>query len=133
MHALLRPLKLCGVLAALVAITACKSLSVQTRRDPGMPEQPPTQVDKVLVLAKAPPPPFSRLGEIIVEPKKDSTFQQVTRILQENAAKLGADAVVVIANRPMTMEEATPGTWLALQDGGKIRGTVVGIAIKRAP
>jgi hypothetical protein len=94
------------LLAALVCgVCSCSSFSGQTAlisahttQYAGAPTRPPTQPASVRVLRFEPTQPSQQLGEIvlIIPPDAIESTEQVDDKLRQEAAKLGADAVIVV-------------------------------------
>jgi hypothetical protein len=83
------------------AVCSCSSVTAQTTKYSSVPPQPPTQAAAVRILRFQPTQPCQPLGEIVVNTPSDTpqATQQVADKLKEEAAKLGADAVVVVDAR----------------------------------
>src|SRR4051812_27025671 len=90
------------VLFALVARTiGC--VSVQSREYVGVQAFAPTQADSVAILRAAPTRPNLRLGEVTVEPKSDTSVQTIEQKFRQAAAKMGANALVIVSDKTELM------------------------------
>ena len=81
--------------ASLCALVACTSIAVKTTPYPGLQKLAATDPDKVEILRAAPARPHEKLGEIQIDSSNDPAppLVDLATTLQEEAAKLGADAV----------------------------------------
>jgi len=89
-----------AAVAALIVGAGCSTVSTTTTQYIGGPTFPPTNPTNVVILRTMPTRAHVRLGEIRAEPS--STSVDVTKIeeaLRVKAAKLGADAAVVVVDR----------------------------------
>jgi hypothetical protein len=89
------------LLAALTfGVCSCSSISAHTTQYAGVSQQPPTQPTTVRILRFEPTQPYQQLGEIVLNiPDTSEPHENVEAKLKEEAAKLGADAVVVVDAR----------------------------------
>lgn len=91
-------------LAALLIVTGCNTVSISTNQSLGVPTFPPSNPSSIQILTAPPVKPHIRLGEIQAEPSGDGvTAAQITASLQKAAAKLGADAVVIVSDQNQVM------------------------------
>jgi hypothetical protein len=98
------------LVALACAVSSCSTISAHTTKYAGVPPQPPTQPSAVRILRFQPTQPSQQLGEIVLNVTSDNpqVNQQMEDKLREEAAKLGADAVVVVDAR-VQQEGATIG------------------------
>jgi len=90
------------------SVCSCSSVNAHTTQYAGAPSLPPTQAANVRILRFEPAQPSLQLGEIVVN-TTPSTVQPTGEVedkLREEAAKLGADAVVVVDARIQQEGEA---------------------------
>lgn len=80
--------------ALFAALVGCSSFSMIVKRYPEVPPQPQTSADQVEVLRKEPTRPHFAVGSISVSTAPDNP--DLPGRLREEAAKLGANAVVLI-------------------------------------
>lgn len=92
------PLLSAALLASVLALSACATVDAQTTAYVGVEHPAPTLASEVQVLRVEPTRPHVRLGEILIDASVDPAppITQVEQKLREEAAKLGADAVVVV-------------------------------------
>jgi hypothetical protein len=86
------------LVALACAACSCSCIDTHTKQYAGAPQQPPTQPANVRILRFEPTQPTQQLGEIvlIIPPDFPQSKEQVDDRLRQEAAKLGADAVVVV-------------------------------------
>lgn len=100
-------------------------------QDVGAPKYPPSHPAQVQILRTEPTRTHVRLGEVRAEPSSESVdVSRIKEALRQEAAKLGADAVVVVYDRTQVTGAFVTGPWWgrSLQP---IEGRVViGVAIK---
>jgi hypothetical protein len=91
---------LATAVAALFVGAGCNTVSTSSIRDPGSPTFPPSDPTKVEVVRAEPTRPHVRLGEVRPVPFSTSVdVKTIETALRQEAAKLGADAVVVVEDR----------------------------------
>ena len=119
-------LALCAVLLS----AGCSSVAVRTVRFTEVPPYPPTFPDIVQVLRAEPVRPHARLGEVYVEPEGDASIDVIEAGLQKGAAPLGADAVVIVADRTLKMGALVETSWEKRDLLPTSDRMVVGVAIR---
>src|SRR5215831_17723388 len=96
--------KKCPTLAALAGcclllfFTGCNTISMQSNSYLGTQSYPPTDPATIEILQTAPTKPHVRLGEITAEPSGNPTKEQIQQKFQTAAAKMGANAVVIVSD-----------------------------------
>ena len=118
-----------AVLLALLA-SALGCVQVQSRPYIGVAAFAPTQPDTVQILRTAPTRPNLRLGEITVEPKNNTSVQTIEEKFRDAAAKMGANAVVIVADRTELMGMQETGSWYNAQMTPITGRVIVGVAIR---
>ena len=120
-------------LAALACMLAsCASINATTTQYVGAPRFPPSDPAAVQILRTEPIRPHVRLGEIVVDASIEPAppISEVEDKLRAEAAKLGADAVVVVVDRIQPVGAFVSGPWWG-GDVDIIKGRkLVGVAIK---
>lgn len=97
---------------ALVALTGCNTVSTSVKQDIGGPTYAPTDPAQVQILRTVPTRPHVRLGEVTAEPSSDSVpVTEIEAALQKAAAKMGADAAVVVYDKTQTTGAFVTGPW----------------------
>ena len=125
-----------GLVFALAGLlTSCASIDSQSTQFVGAPHQLPSDPLKVAILRAEPTRPHDRLGEVLVEASINPAppIEKVEERLREQAAKIGADAVVIVLDRIQPTGVYVTGGWwnqsLETINGRKL----VGVAIKYKP
>ena len=106
-------LKLAGVLlAAAVLAAGCAGTNVSTIPYPNVPAFPQTDPAKVQILRTEPARPHVKLGEVTVDVSSSPppSAQEIDGLLRLAAAKLGADAAVIVDD-PTGGAIASKGWW----------------------
>ncbi len=117
--------------AALLTLTGCNTISVQSQQYVGVPTYPPTLPADVQVMRTEPTRPNVRLGQITLEPASESTpVANIEAKIQQVAAKMGANAVVIVVDRTQVTGAMVVGGWAdrsVVQTMGRV---IVGIPIR---
>jgi hypothetical protein len=96
-----------------MVLVACATVDVTTTQYLGAPRYQPTEPNAVQILRTKPTAPHDRLGEVLVGASVDPppSISEVEQKLCKAAAKLGADAVVVVYDRvqPVAAYVSGPG------------------------
>jgi hypothetical protein len=96
-----------------MVLAACATVDVTTTQYLGAPRYQPTEPNAVQILRTEPTAPHDRLGEVLVDASVDPapSISEVEQKLCKAAAKLGADAVVVVYDRvqPVAAYVSGPG------------------------
>ena len=118
-------------ITALMVSTGCQTVSSSYTQYIGVPTFPPSNPAQVQILRTEPTRAHVRLGEVRAQPSSESV--NVTKIeaaLKEQAAKMGADAAVVVYDKTQVVGAQVVGGWLN-RSVDPIEGRVViAIAIK---
>jgi hypothetical protein len=121
-----------ALLAAACVLASCASVDATTQQLVGAPKFPPSDPAKVQIVRTEPTQPHDKLGEVVVDASVDPAppIADIEAKLRSEAAKLGADAVVVVLDRVQpTGLYVSGGYWNRSVDTVSGR-KVVGIAIK---
>ena len=112
MKALLCPTLAGLAIAASLLVTGCQMVSTSHTQEIGGPKFPPSDPTQVQILRTEPTRPHVRLGEVKAEPSSESTDASlIEAALRKEAAKLGADAAVVVCDRTQTTGAYVTGPW----------------------
>jgi hypothetical protein len=120
-----------AVAAALLWAAGCQTVSISHTQDLGGPRFAPSDPAQVQILRTEPTRPHVRLGEVRAEPSDPSV--DVTKIeaaVRKEAAKMGADAAVVVYDKTQVTGAQVVGGWLnrTIQETeGRI---IIAVAIK---
>jgi len=82
-------------LALLLTLAACATVDVSSFKLIGAPELPPTNPDQVQIFEHPPLRPFVRPGRIRAQPQGGADNSAIEAALRREAAKMGADAVII--------------------------------------
>jgi hypothetical protein len=122
------------LVAVSAAIFGCASTNVSTIPYPNVPAFQATDPARIQVLRAEPPRAHAKLAEFIVaaaEPSGSSpSVQDVDDKLRTAAAKLGADAVVIVQDSIQPGLPVATGTWWGRTPGTHDAREVTGVAIK---
>jgi hypothetical protein len=84
---------------ALLLVAGCSTAVVESKLYPGVPVYEPTSSDRVQILRSDPDHPYQKLGEIYLQPKGNPSQKEILDKFRKAAAKMGADAVILVADR----------------------------------
>jgi hypothetical protein len=115
----------------LLATTGCNTVSVSSYQYVGGPVYAPTDPAQIQVLRTAPERPQVRLGEVTAVPASDSVgVLKIEQSLQQAAAKMGADAVVIVSDSTQVTGAMVTGPWYGRTIERTTSRVVVGVAIR---
>lgn len=116
---------------ALVALTGCNTVSTSVRQDIGGPTYAPSDPAQVQILRAPPTRPHVRLGEVTAQPSSDSVSAvEIEAALRKAAAKMGADAAVVVYDKTQTTGAYVTGPWWGRQVQTIQGRVIIAVAIK---
>ena len=125
------PIVLLFPVVALFALTGCNTVSTSHTQDIGGPKYPPSDPSSVQILRTEPTRPHVRLGEVQAEPSSESVdVTLIEAALRKEAAKLGADAAVVVADRTQVTGAYVTGPWWGRSVDTVQGRVVIAVAIK---
>lgn len=88
------------VLAGAGLIAGCSQVAATSDRFIGAPIYPATLPANVQVLRQFPTRPYQRIGDVFIEPQSGNPpDSKIEMALQQEAARMGADAVVITFDR----------------------------------
>jgi len=117
--------------AVLLTATGCNTVSISSKQYIGGPTYPPTDPNLVQILRSEPTRPNVQLGQVQAEPSSDSVGNaQIEQALQKAAAKMGANAVVVVADRTQIMGATVTGPLWARSVNTMTGRVIIGVAIR---
>ncbi len=115
---------------AFLLLAGCSTVTVETRGYPGAPTYAPVPHKAVVILRDPPDQKYQRLGEIQVKPQPNSSAKEIFKSFQKAAAKIGADAVVLVADPAKKTGGAVAGPGFWKRDPASDLGdAIVGVAI----
>jgi len=131
MKSSVRLLTLLAAVIALLAATGCKTVSITSTQYVGGPIYAASNPAQIQILRAPPNRPNIRLGEVTAVPSSDSVgVQLIEQKLRQAAAKMGADAVVIVSDRTQVTGAIVTGPWYGRSIQQTTAQVVVGVAIK---
>ncbi len=118
---------------AAMTLLACSTVSVSSTRYLGVPEFAPTDPSTVEILRHIPKKPHEKLGEVFLQPSGHPPVPEMEQALRTEAAKLGADAAVVVYDRFKRIGTVIQGPWWARSSYPVYGRTIVAVAIRFTP
>jgi len=116
---------------ALLGTTGCKTVSISSMQYIGGPTFAPTDPASIEILRTPPSRPNVRLGEVTAEPSSDSVpVTEIEAALRSAAAKMGANAVVIVSDRTQVTGAMVTGPWYGRSLQETTARVVVGVAIR---
>lgn len=121
-----------ATLVAVVVLTGCASLSGRSVAYVGVARYAATPVAAVEILHADPERGFEKLGEVVVETSLSPApaIEKVEARLRTEAAKLGADAVVLVRDQTYEAGAVVMGPWWSSTVSPIHGRQIVAIAIK---
>jgi len=127
----LRCLALFASVTALFLVTGCNTVSINSNQYLGVQSYPPSNPAQIQILRKEPARPHVQLGEVRAEPASDSvSAQKIEAALRTAAARMGADAIVIVYDRTEVTGAMLVGPWYGRSVQQIVGRVVVGVAIK---
>ncbi len=112
-------------------MTGCNTVSINSNQYIGVQSYPPSNPAQIQILRKEPDRPNVRLGEIRAEPSSENVrVQKIEESLRNAAAKMGADAIVIVFDRTEVTGAMVTGPWYGRSVQQIVGRVVVGVAIK---
>jgi hypothetical protein len=117
--------------AALFLVAGCNTVSTSNTQYLGGPIYAPSDPAQIQILRATPSRPNVRLGEVTAEPSGDNvSVQKIEASLRKAAAKMGADAVVIVSDKTQVTGAMITGPWYGRTIQQTTARVVVGVAIK---
>jgi hypothetical protein len=117
-------------LGVLVLLSGCVYVSTETKHYLGAPDYPPTDPASIQVLRSEPTGAHERLGEILLEPQGSPPVAEMEAKARQEASKMGADAVVIVADTTQLMGAYVNGPWWDRQVSPQYGRVIVLVAIR---
>jgi hypothetical protein len=121
------------VLAVMFILASCSYVYTETRHYLGVGSYPPADPSRIEILRSDPQRHHERLGEVILEPQGNPSLVEMEGKMRQGAAKLGADAVVIVADETRLMGSYLAGPWWGREVYAQYGRVIVGVAIKYTP
>lgn len=118
--------------AAALIFSGCASIDSYSHSYLSSPEYPPTDPSMVQLVTSDPPKvsPKQKLGEITLDIEGEPSREKVVTKLKEEAAKLGADAVVVVSDRTRIVPYVYSDYWGYAEGTTEFHRDIVALAVK---
>jgi hypothetical protein len=117
--------------AALFLVTGCNTVSVNSNQYLGVQTYPPSNPAQIQILRREPTRSHVQLGEVRAEPSSDSVgAQKIETSMRDAAAKMGADAIVIVFDRTEVTGAMVTGPWYGRSVQTITGRVIVGVAIK---
>ncbi|MGO9586417.1 MAG: hypothetical protein ACLP2Y_09495 [Limisphaerales bacterium] len=131
MKTALRCLTSLAAIVILFVVTGCNTVSINSNQYVGVQSYPPSNPAQIQILRKEPNRPNVRLGEIRAEPASENvSVQKIEESLRNAAAKMGADAIVIVLDRTEVTGAMVIGPWYGRSVQQIVGRVVVGVVIK---
>ncbi len=127
---ILRRAGLLAAVAGAMALSGCTSVNEEEIRYIGVAPVPPTSAVSVEILRREPHRPHERLGEVILNPSGSPSVADMEQAIREGAARLGADAAVLVFDRTHRIGTVVEGPWWSRTARPIYGRKVVAVAIK---
>ena len=124
----MKKMLLAAVLAA--SCVSCSSVSSSSERLIGAPAVPPTRPESVVILRREPRKPHDRLGHVFIEPSGRPGVDAIEQAIRVEAAKLGADAAVIVLDRTRRVGTVYEGPWWDRRAYPIVGRKIVAVAIR---
>jgi hypothetical protein len=127
-----RALRLVVLTLSAAVLAACASVDVQSTEYVGAPRYQPTDAKSVQILRTEPKVPHDRLGEVVVDASTDPPppVVEIEQKLCQAAAKMGANAVVIVLDRVQPVAAYVSGPYWDRSVESVSGRKVIGIAIR---
>jgi hypothetical protein len=127
-----RALRLVVLTLSAAVLAACATVDVQSSQYIGGPSYPPTDPKNVQILRTEPTAPHDRLGEVMADASTDPPppVAEIEEKLRQAAAKMGANAVVVVLDRVQPVAAYVTGPYWGRSIESVSGRKVIGIAIR---
>jgi hypothetical protein len=109
---------------------SCSSVSSSSERLLGSPVFPPTRPEAVVILRREPRKPHDRIGHVFLEPSGSPSVEEMEQAIRTEAAKLGADAAVIVLDRTHRIGRVYEGPWWDRRSFPIYERKIVAVAIR---
>jgi hypothetical protein len=117
--------------ATLLLSSGCQTVSTTGTQDIGGPTFPPSDPANVQILRTEPTRPHVRLGQVQAEPSSESVpVSKIEDAIRQKAAKMGADAAVVVVDRTQVVGAQVVGGWMNRSIEAVQGRVIIAVAIK---
>jgi len=120
-----------AAISSLFLVTGCNTVSINSNQYLGVQTYPPSDPAQIQILRKEPTRPHVQLGEVRAEPSSDNVpAQKIETSMRDAAAKMGADAIVIVFDRTEVTGAMVTGPWYGRTVQTIVGRVIVGVAIK---
>jgi hypothetical protein len=131
MKTTLRCLASFAAIVILFAVTGCNTVSISSNQYIGVQPYPPSNPAQIQILRKEPARPHVQWGEVRAEPASENVaVQKIEESLRNAAARMGADAIVIVYDRTEVTGAMITGPWYGRSVQQIVGRVVVGVVIK---
>ena len=118
------------IILAFLFLAGCSTVNVETKRYPEAGIYAPMPYQSVVILRTPPNDRYQRLGEIHIQPQDHPSQAEILKQFKKAAAKIGADAVVLVADPAVLTGGPVAGAeWWNRELAPGPGRTIVGVAI----
>ena len=117
-------------MAASLVLCGCSSIDVNTKAYLGLPKYAPSDPAKVAILTAEPKQASERLGEVMLSVDGNPPRERIEDRLRHEAARLGANAVIVLHDKNVVFPVVYSGWWGPYGVYESVRRDIVAAAIK---
>ena len=115
----------------LLLMTGCNTVSISSNQYIGGPQFAPSNPADIQILRELPTRPHVRLGEVRAEPSSENVgVPKIEQALRDAAAKMGADAVVIVYDHTQVTGAMITGPWYGRTIQETTGLVIIGVAIK---
>jgi hypothetical protein len=119
-----------ALLLSAFALSSCATVNVSSERYLGVPQVAPTNPASVEILRKEPKRPHVRIGEVFLSPSRGTDVGEIENALRTEAARLGADAAVVVRDRTQRVGTFVSGGWWVHHHQPVYARKIIAVAIR---
>jgi hypothetical protein len=120
-----------AAIVGLLAVTGCKTVSISSHQYLGVQAFAPSDPAQVQILRQMPSRPNVQLGEVQAQPSSSSVGNpQIEQALQKAAARLGANAVVILTDHSQVVGATLTGPVWSRSVNTISGRVIVGVAIR---
>jgi hypothetical protein len=110
--------------------TGCNTVYVQSKQYLGVASYQPTEPASIQILQTQPTAANVKLGEITLQPQGNPTKAAMEQKLRLAGSKMGANAVVIVADQTMVFGTTAMGPWWGRTVSPDVGRVIVGVAIR---
>jgi hypothetical protein len=112
---------------------SCNYVEIHTRQYIGFPAYTATDPGTIPILHAAPGEPHDRIGEIAALPVGDPSVQQIESDMRAAAARMGANALVIVDDQPTYIGSTVYYSWYNSSVYADYQRVITAVAIHYLP